>query len=435
MVNPDLGYKLPSSTRCSLQSTVLDPTQRKTIPMSDSSGKFCVFLADERLLPPHSGGRKEMLEELAALRSEFSCFTAVPLRKSERAPHLVHHDPQLGLVFYFHQPGILRCLLRHPFDPYLASSKLPAPTDIEFLLTQLDDKHIDLVVASREGTLCLAERIRKAHPEARIILRSHNNEIRYHWHAAKSEKRFAIRARLILDAIRLRLKSSSLLEIPDVIGVISPEDSGFYQKFHAHVTYIPPVLIREADRLVGDRPSPQEPRAIFVGALDNAQSVAGLKWFVREVWPIVVDQVENATFDVIGRSPSPELERSLNALATVNLIGEVDELDPYLKNSRVVVNPSLTGSGVNIKIGTALQYDLPVVTTVSGARGIEKLRDSGLIAENAREFAEIVILLLTDDEAWKRASSLIHSIGRLFTDTVFAETLRAITQDTGRGTS
>ena len=55
----------------------------------------------------------------------------------------------------------------------------------------------------------------------------------------------------------------------------------------------------------------------------------------------------------------------------VQLIGEVtdQQMHDYFKNAYAFVNITLQGSGTHLKIGRALSYGLPVITTTIGARG------------------------------------------------------------------
>jgi glycosyltransferase involved in cell wall biosynthesis len=64
------------------------------------------------------------------------------------------------------------------------------------------------------------------------------------------------------------------------------------------------------------------------------------------------------------------------------------------------------GSGIKIKILTALAYGLPVVTTPVGAEGIPA-RDGAeiIVAEKAADFADAVVQLITDGERWRELSA------------------------------
>jgi hypothetical protein len=62
-----------------------------------------------------------------------------------------------------------------------------------------------------------------------------------------------------------------------------------------------------------------------------------------------------------------------------------------------VINPQQFGTGLSIKSVDALLHGRPLVTTVSGARGLEDGAGTAFLqASSAEEFAEVVVGLLRD---------------------------------------
>ena len=61
----------------------------------------------------------------------------------------------------------------------------------------------------------------------------------------------------------------------------------------------------------------------FIGALDWLPNISGLKWFIKEVWPIVADRIPGAEFFIAGRNASG---KTISGLKGHNIIfvGEVD---------------------------------------------------------------------------------------------------------------
>jgi glycosyltransferase involved in cell wall biosynthesis len=88
----------------------------------------------------------------------------------------------------------------------------------------------------------------------------------------------------------------------------------------------------------------------------------------------------------------------------------VPDVAPLFARARVFVAPVRFGAGVKGKIGEALAYALPVVTTTIGAEGLE-LRDGeeALIADSASDLAGAVVRLYRDAELWRRLASNAHA--------------------------
>jgi len=137
-----------------------------------------------------------------------------------------------------------------------------------------------------------------------------------------------------------------------------------------------------------------QPRIIFLGGMHWPPNAEGVKWFVREVLPIIQRQLPQAQVVVVGKSPPREIIDVENVHAT----GFVEDVSTYWKESRVFIVPIHAAGGMRVKILDAWAHGLPVVSTSIGAEGIayQNGRDI-LIADDAVEFAGCVVQLITDD--------------------------------------
>jgi glycosyltransferase involved in cell wall biosynthesis len=133
---------------------------------------------------------------------------------------------------------------------------------------------------------------------------------------------------------------------------------------------------------------------LFVGG-PMGINVHGVTWFIDRVLPAVRRRVPDAELWLVGgvgdriRSDSPAVRR----------FGFVDSLGDLYRRAAVVINPQQFGTGLSIKSVDALQHGRPLVTTVSGARGLEDGAESCFRqAGSAEEFGEVLIELLHDPE-------------------------------------
>src|SRR4029077_18967392 len=103
---------------------------------------------------------------------------------------------------------------------------------------------------------------------------------------------------------------------------------------------------------------------------------------------------------VVGNAPPPEIV----ALGSANVVvtGYVRHLGPYLESALVSVAPLRFGSGMKGKIGEAMAWGIPVVTTTIGAEGMG-LQDGGeaLIADTPEDFARRIFELHQNPELWE----------------------------------
>jgi glycosyltransferase involved in cell wall biosynthesis len=158
-----------------------------------------------------------------------------------------------------------------------------------------------------------------------------------------------------------------------------------------HHHHVIPISIEPADTAVRPR---RLRRVTFVGGLHWPPNAAGVRWFEREVWPLVLAAVPEAVFTVIGQNAeaAPPAARP-----GIERLGYVADPQPCFDETAAFVVPLLAGGGMRVKILNAWAAALPVVSTGIGAEGIlTRDGDNILLADDPVTFADAVIRLLRD---------------------------------------
>lgn len=103
---------------------------------------------------------------------------------------------------------------------------------------------------------------------------------------------------------------------------------------------------------------------VFVGSLDWFPNVAGIEWFVKNVFPILPD---DTTLSIVGKNPG----KKITWLETdrIKVYANVKSTEEFIQNADVFVCPILSGGGINIKILEALSYGIPIAATSHSLRG------------------------------------------------------------------
>ncbi len=133
---------------------------------------------------------------------------------------------------------------------------------------------------------------------------------------------------------------------------------------------------------------------IFTGTMNYYPNIHAVLFFARHCWPLIRAQVPEATWQIVGRYPPPEVWR-LNDLPGVTVTGSVPDVRPYLAASAVAIAPLQIGSGTRIKILEALAMGKAVVSTSVGYQGLAV--ESGqhlLVADQPEALARSVVELL-----------------------------------------
>lgn len=149
--------------------------------------------------------------------------------------------------------------------------------------------------------------------------------------------------------------------------------------------------------------SAAEPGALvtFVGAMDWEPNVDGVEYFCGEVWPAIKADVPEARFRIVGRNPDRRVQKW--ASDSIEVTGQVPSVLEHLQQSAAVIVPLRIGGGTRLKIYEAMATAKAVVSTTVGAEGLDVHHGRDIIlADDAKSFAQAVIMLLRDRELRRR---------------------------------
>lgn len=129
---------------------------------------------------------------------------------------------------------------------------------------------------------------------------------------------------------------------------------------------------------------------VFTGKMDYEPNVQAMKWFSKEIFPSINNEIPDAKLYIVGKNPTEYIQ----SLSSENIVvtGTVESIEQYLKLANIVVIPLLSGGGVKIKLMEALQYGNIVVSTSKGTEGTQ-FRDKKevLISDDPNEFSKYCV--------------------------------------------
>lgn len=149
---------------------------------------------------------------------------------------------------------------------------------------------------------------------------------------------------------------------------------------------------------------PQPATLIFTGALTFRANYDAVVYFLREIYPLIKQEIPAVRLVVTGRHdgialPLAEQDES------VQLLGFVEDVRPHIAGSWTAIVPLLTGGGTRFKILEAMALGTPVVSTSKGAEGLIAQADRHLlIGDTSQAFAAAVIQLCRDQALRERLS-------------------------------
>ncbi len=200
-----------------------------------------------------------------------------------------------------------------------------------------------------------------------------------------------------LRALRYELRA---LERLDRVQVCSPANARYLLEFAPKLRgRIDDALRAGIDTTSYEfRAAGREPDTmLFVGSFRHLPNQEGLRWFTREVLPLVLARRPRARLVVVGAEPPPR--HALGASQAIELRGFVEDVREPLARYAVFVCPILRGSGMRVKLLEAFAAGIPVVSTPLGAEGL--VEDDGRVcalAADPPQFAARVVDLLENAE-------------------------------------
>jgi polysaccharide biosynthesis protein PslH len=327
-----------------------------------------------------SASRPGVRESLAELRSICRDVAAVPLRDS-----LAQVRALAGLL----AGGTAT-------ESYFASAALARRVTRWSL-----EVGFDAVMAFSSSMAPLALRV----PAARRVLDLDDLDSRK-WAESADGARWPMRWVYRTEAKRLARREQSWLADFDASVLISEreaalvDDEALRRRIHVIGPSTPAHVM--ASRLDFDpclpcTPLPANAIVSFIGAMNYGPNIDGAAWFGESIWPKVAAGRPDASWWLVGRSPSRVVRRLADG-GRIRVTGTVPTIEPYLEQTRVAVAPLRVARGVQMKVLMAMTAGRPCVVTSAVAEGLGARPGRDLLAaDSPADFAEAVLSLLNDD--------------------------------------
>jgi glycosyltransferase involved in cell wall biosynthesis len=228
----------------------------------------------------------------------------------------------------------------------------------------------------------------------RLVLDLHNVEsalARTHAYAVTGPARAAS---LRFSAMYDQLEREFLPQF-DTLLVTSEADRA--RVSHADIRVFPnaipevpvPASARNRDREGADS-------IVFSGNLEYHPNIEAVRWFARDVWPRIHQELPNAEWRLVGRNEHA-IAPIVREVPGARIIGPVDDAVAAIAQSKICVVPLLSGSGTRFKILEAWAAQRAIVSTTIGAEGLgAQDGEHLLIADDPGDFAAAVVRLWHD---------------------------------------
>ncbi len=271
------------------------------------------------------------------------------------------------------------------------------PAARECLTRTLDQSKFDVVVFD----FVHAAVLRPPQLDVATVCFTHNVEAEiFGRHAQQARNPFMRRVWASQHVKMRRFEREALRSFTSVIAV-SERDAAFFRQHYGlgDVADIPTGVDLDffSWALPPAADSQTPPTVVFTGSMDWEANIDGVTHFLDDVWPMVLKDMPQARFVVVGRRPPASLVARAQGLSGVSFTGFVDDVRPYVHAAHAFVIPLRVGGGTRIKAFEAMAMGCPVVSTTIGIEGLDVAPDQHyLLRDEPAAQADAVLALLRD---------------------------------------
>ncbi len=143
---------------------------------------------------------------------------------------------------------------------------------------------------------------------------------------------------------------------------------------------------------------------IYSGALTYGANFDAVDFFLRDIFPLILEKRPNVKLSVTGKLDGVPIEK-LPKNDNVNFTGFLDDIRPAVAQSWVNVVPLRLGGGTRLKVLESMALGTPVVSTSKGAEGLNvEAGQDLLVVDKPEDFAASVLSILEKESLRKRLS-------------------------------
>ena len=145
---------------------------------------------------------------------------------------------------------------------------------------------------------------------------------------------------------------------------------------------------------------------LFIGGYYHVPNVDAVKFLYEKIMPLVWEKNNSIKVYILGPNFPEDLKEKYHS-DKFQILGYKESIDYWFENSRIFVAPLRYGAGVKGKIGQALEFGLPVVTTTIGAEGmgLEDKITASISDESPEKKKKKILELYSDENLWQTLHS------------------------------
>src|SRR5215203_826538 len=198
-------------------------------------------------------------------------------------------------------------------------------------------------------------------PDAKVIF----DTVDVHFVRLEREATVKRIRRIAAEARKLRQIETMLANTADQTWCVTEDDRG---SLGSEATTADIRVVPNVHEVQDGGPSFEERSdLLFIGNFEHRPNVDAGNLLIDEILPLLLAELPGLKLNVVGGN----LTSAMLARSSPDLVfhGFLEDIGPIFRKCRVFVAPLRFGGGMKGKVGEALSFGVPVVTTSTGAEG------------------------------------------------------------------
>ena len=220
--------------------------------------------------------------------------------------------------------------------------------------------------------------------------------------SANMERRFHHSTGIVKKVVgkekeRLKVYEREIAQNFDSLSAISEPDAKLLGKLSGRAIEIMGNGVNEDFLNFDSAKEEKKYDLIFTGNMGYHPNIKACEYLVEKILPILDENYRPLTLCLAGTNPAPEVKKMASDRVTVT--GFVEDLRPYLAQSRIFVAPLFSGSGLQNKLLESMAIGLPSLTTnlVNKALKAEPKKEI-IVCNDMVTFAKNIVNLIENPE-------------------------------------
>ncbi|MBS3944510.1 MAG: glycosyltransferase family 4 protein [Melioribacter sp.] len=261
----------------------------------------------------------------------------------------------------------------------------------EFLTRHLESNKYDIIHVTNAHMGWTIDVVRKL-CKAPVVLREENFELAIMERYYKNQSNLVLKLYAFLQYRKFLSYEPQLCGKFDSCIMMSNEDRNRLTELNPLVKAKVIPLGIDKELLEIEREETEKFSLVHVGSLEWYPNYDGLKWFINNVFPLIVDKFKETKLYLYGGGITKNFYFHESIKDNIIVKGFVSNIWDDVKNKSLAVVPLRIGSGIRVKILEMLASGLNVITTSLGKEGIPVTdAEELLIADDENEFARKII--------------------------------------------